>query len=267
MRIGDVDIDPVFDGLLTYDPAFTHPDVDRATLAHIPGALTADGQMQFPYGGFLLRGPGEQVVLYDLGTGPQFPTVPGIGFRVVQQGRLPSSLQALGVGVYDVTDVVYSHLHLDHVGWAPGFRHARHHIHALDWQRFVETDSGDSFALGTRELLKPLEETVQLWDGAEHHVTPWLRLEPAAGHTPGSVVGLVESQGDTGLMIGDLVHSPIEIDRPEMRLPIDVDPDAAAEHRKQWVGLAIGTRAAVFAPHFPDMAPVRLGSRCITENP
>src|SRR5690606_23000821 len=60
-------------------------------------------------------------------------------------GDLPASLSALGVAREDVTDVVYTHLHADHIGWAtrdgqPYFPNATHHCDRRDWDHFVSPE-------------------------------------------------------------------------------------------------------------------------------
>jgi hypothetical protein len=76
-----------------------------------------------------------------------------------------------------------------------------------------------------------------------------LRYDPTDTYGP-------ESGGKTAALAGDLFHHPVELDRPELLLPVDAAPDEAAQQRSRWQQTLSGT--TVFAPHFPDMAPVTL---------
>ena len=64
------------------------------------------------FGGFLVRA-GDRVVLIDAGVGPDSPS------PFMSGGQLLDSLARQQVSPGDITDVIFTHLHFDHVGWAP----------------------------------------------------------------------------------------------------------------------------------------------------
>jgi glyoxylase-like metal-dependent hydrolase (beta-lactamase superfamily II) len=93
-----------------------------------------------PMGGFLLRS-GDRTILVDAGLGPNIDIVE-------TRGKLFDSLADLGVTPEQITDVVLTHLHLDHVGWVapagePTFTHARHHCHRADYD-WMRADPGSN---------------------------------------------------------------------------------------------------------------------------
>ena len=166
------------------------------------------------------------------------------------------NLQALGVAADDVTDVVFTHLHFDHTGWAtvdgaPVFRSATYRCDAADWAHFVPSDER-----ATRKL-SPIESQLETWDG-DGTLLPGVDVRRAPGHTPGSAV-LVLSSGDArAVLLGDAVHCPVELVDDEWATIGDVDPDLAKRTR---VALAreleaSGTPAA--AAHFPGLEFGRL---------
>jgi glyoxylase-like metal-dependent hydrolase (beta-lactamase superfamily II) len=70
--------------------------------------LDSSGRLPIELGGLLIRS-GNRLVLVDTGVGPA--TVgPFTG------GKLPDSLAAHGAEATAITDVVFTHLHFDHVG-------------------------------------------------------------------------------------------------------------------------------------------------------
>lgn len=110
MRIGRFTIDPVRDGRgFEVSDALTRPGIDDPWACH-RDALDEHARIVFEMGGFLLR-DGERVILVDTGVG-SFQT------DGLQTGAFLDSLAGLGVRPEDVTDVLLTHLHYDHVGWA-----------------------------------------------------------------------------------------------------------------------------------------------------
>ena len=60
-------------------------------------------------------------------------------------GHLLESLAGIGVTPDDVTDVLFTHLHFDHIGWAtvdgvPTFPKATYRCDVRDWDHFYGTD-------------------------------------------------------------------------------------------------------------------------------
>src|SRR4051794_21056273 len=112
MKVGALEIHPVHDGwarmpagdLLRFTGGRDEPWLPHGEF------INADGTIELSLGGFLVR-TGDRVVLVDAGAGR-------ISNEVYHGGQLLESLAALGLGPEDVTDVVFTHLHFDHVGWA-----------------------------------------------------------------------------------------------------------------------------------------------------
>jgi glyoxylase-like metal-dependent hydrolase (beta-lactamase superfamily II) len=258
MRVGDVTVHPLLDGVMPMPPALLYPDLTASTWQGLAGTVDEAGSLQVPFGGFLaVDGQGHHVI-FDLGGGHAPQLLPDGQLPAVCE-LLPGRLEELGCPADSVTDVVFSHLHVDHIGWAttdagPTFPRARHHIHAQDWQHFVLGGADDA----VRQKLAPLGEAVTLWDGADASVYDWLRLVHAPGHTPGASVALIESQGQSLALIGDLFHHPVAVDHPQWRCGFDWDDVAAATTRLIWVERLRATQTPLVGPHFPGLTPVTL---------
>ena len=111
----------------------------------------------------------------------------------------------------DVSAVVHTHLHADHVGWnvdlsgdtpIPNFPNARYYAPSLDWHHFTHPDVLET-APQVKENVIPLHEMglLELIEG-EHAVTEEITTLPAPGHTPGHQVIAVTSGGETALISG-----------------------------------------------------------------
>src|SRR6185369_12408921 len=107
MRIGSYEIEPVLDGVMKVPATAAFTKTSDADWAPHRDLLDENGMVGMTLGGFLLRGEGR-VVLVDVGLGHY-----EMGGRRLG-GRLLNNLAALGVKPAEVTDVVLSHLHLDH---------------------------------------------------------------------------------------------------------------------------------------------------------
>ncbi|HET6297474.1 MAG TPA: MBL fold metallo-hydrolase, partial [Kribbella sp.] len=226
--------------------------------ADLPGTIDSDGLLPVPFGEFLATDHQGHRVVFDLGGGFAPQLVPG-GDRPAVCELLPDRLEELGCPLDSVTDVVLSHLHIDHVGWAstggvPTFPQARHHIHAADWKHFVDGDADDA----VRRKVAPLSEVALRWDGDSIELFDWLRLVHAPGHTPGASVALIESEGQSLALVGDLFHHPAALDHPQWRCGFDWDAEAAATAREEWLARLRTTGTPLVGPHFPDLAPVAL---------
>jgi glyoxylase-like metal-dependent hydrolase (beta-lactamase superfamily II) len=258
MRIGDVTVHSLPDGVLPMPPGLLYPDLPASTWQGLPGTVDQDGWLQIPFGGFLATDQQGHRVAFDLGGGPAPQLLPGGELPAVRE-LMPAALEKLGYQPDSVTDVVFSHLHIDHVGWAttdgrPTFPRARYHIHAQDWTHFVVEGADEA----VRDKVFPLRDATELWDGESTSLFDWLRLVHAPGHTPGASVALIESRGQSLALIGDLFHHPAALEHPQWRCGFDWDAQAASSTRVQWRQKLHETRTPLVGPHFPDFEPVTL---------
>jgi glyoxylase-like metal-dependent hydrolase (beta-lactamase superfamily II) len=222
-----------------------------------PDFFGDDGAVRLPIGAFVVRGNGR-TLLVDAGLGPDARQLPD-GMSLIG-GRLPAGLRRLGVTPDEVTDVVCTHLHADHVGWvfdtqaAPTFPGATVWFGASDWDAFVDgpgecaphVRAGFGLLSGT-SLLRPVR--------ASTLVAPDVLARPTPGHTPGSIVVEVSSSRERLLLVGDAITCPIQLEEPAWHSFGDVDADAAARTRELlWDELGDGRTYGVGA-HFPGLRP------------
>ncbi|HZZ48818.1 MAG TPA: MBL fold metallo-hydrolase [Pseudonocardia sp.] len=246
MRIGDLEVLPVFDGIgREPSDALTRPGVDDPWACH-PHCVTSDGMLELPLGGFLVR-TAERVVLVDVGVG-------GINNDNYTGGGFLDSLRQHGVEPDDVTDVLITHLHFDHVGWttrggAITFRNATYRAHEADWAHFVTADDAQP---GAVRKLAPLEPQLELITG-DGPLAPGVDARHTPGHTPGSTVYVLSSGGQRALLLGDVVHSIVELAEPDWQAVFDVDPVAASAARNQLADEVADTSDLVVGAHFPEL--------------
>jgi glyoxylase-like metal-dependent hydrolase (beta-lactamase superfamily II) len=223
--------------------------------------LDDDGRLVLDLGGFLIRGP-SRLVLVDTGIG----RVDAGPFRA---GRLLESLAGLGVSPAQITDVVLTHLHFDHVGWAseggaPVFAGATYRCDRRDWDHFVNQGHPQPprAALvgphgGALGKMAPIADRMELWS-ASGPILPGLDAMAAPGHTPGSTVMVVSDGTERAMLLGDVVHCPVELLDDDWEGLADVDPHLARRTRVALAREIEGTDIPVAAGHFPGLTFGRL---------
>jgi glyoxylase-like metal-dependent hydrolase (beta-lactamase superfamily II) len=253
MKVGDLVIQPVHDGVARAPASmmlrYTGP-ADDPWAPHRQ-FLPDDGILELALGGFLVR-TGDRLVLIDAGVGR-------IDDGFFAGGQLIRSLTALGVEPADVTDVVFTHLHFDHVGWATQqgdivFPRATYRCHESDWAHFV---SGPDAQEGAVRKLSPITERLEVFT-RDSTVAPGIDVRHAPGHTPGSAIVVVSSGAERALLLGDVAHCPIELIEDQWEWVFDVDPALAARTREALARELEGSDVPMAAAHFPGMRFGRL---------
>ncbi|MGH9042962.1 MAG: MBL fold metallo-hydrolase, partial [Acidimicrobiia bacterium] len=206
MKVGRLEIVPLLDGSARLPAA----DLLRFTGTRDDpwgphqGLLEADGSLELTLGGFLVR-TGDRVVLIDTGVGR-------IDNGVYRGGGFLDALAGAGVAPAEVTDVVLTHLHFDHVGWATQqgsvvFPAATYRCHTADWTHFV---AGPHPEAGSVRKLTPIADRLEPFAG-DTGIAPGVSVRHAPGHTPGSAVVIIADGADRAVLLGDAVHCPVEL--------------------------------------------------------
>lgn len=208
-------------------------------------------QLTPPVNVTLLR-DGPRTVLFDAGAGHDF---------METAGRLPESLAELGVAPEDVTHVVISHAHPDHV-WGllddfddPMFPNARHLIGADELAYWTEPATFDSigvarqsFVAGARRRLEAVEDMLETFEtGAE--LLPGVVALLTPGHTPGHMSFEVAGRV---LVLGDAIgNHHVGFERPGWASGSDQDPEAAAATRVALLDRVVADDLVLFGTHLP----------------
>ena len=191
----------------------------------------------------LLVRDGDRVVLIDTGNGA----------GGAPPGHLMTSLQAAGVQPGQITDVLISHAHGDHVGGLVGtdgklsFPNATIRMSGAEW----DYAKAGAEAAGAGPLLAAITPKVQTFEpGAQ--ITPSITAVALQGHTPGHSGYEIVSGQDRLLYLGDSLHSSvISVERPDFVNKWDSDSDAAVATRLAVLGRGATQGLRVYGVHFP----------------
>ncbi|MGA5552685.1 MBL fold metallo-hydrolase [Streptomyces pseudogriseolus] len=267
LQVGGITVTALNDGVSHLPPLF-YPGLDFDAHPHLLGA---DGTHHIPAGCFLVQGDGF-TVLVDAGTGPvSFPFPPELAAAaqlasapqsIAVGGALPDAMAAAGVSPEDVTTVLLTHLHADHVGWvAPGgvpfFPNAEVVYGAPDWDALIApAPAGDPARIvmeGARSagVLRPV-------DAPEVEIAPGVTAHHTPGHTPGHYMVRIADGGREAYLLGDAVHHPLQLNDTGISFLSDSDAEHALKTREELLDRLAGRDVVIGMDHFPGLVFQRI---------
>lgn len=235
LSVGDMRLDVVSDGSLTLPGSFIFDPMPKDELAPILTKYQLSADVLEPPCNVTLMRHGDRVVLFDVGSGPDFAPNSGI---------LLDSLNALGVAPEDVTDVVFTHAHPDHL-WGllddfddPLFTDATYMIGKAEWDYWMHPNTVDtigdaraSFAVGAKRRLEMIEDNVAFFNDGEE-IMPGVAARATFGHTPGHMALEVRQGTEAVMILGDCIgNHHVAFEKPEWLSGSDQDLEMAAQTR------------------------------------
>jgi glyoxylase-like metal-dependent hydrolase (beta-lactamase superfamily II) len=211
---------------------------------------------------------GKDVALIDTGLGDRLSEREREIYAVDRQGGLVVRLRELGLEPEDVTQVVLTHLHFDHVGGVvtrdeTGRLHAAFPRARLFIQRgeieAALSQANERIAAAYRhvpECLEPWNGRIELLDGATP-ITPRLRVVVTGGHTPSHQCPVFEDAGTAFVHLGDVAPTRAHL-RPAWNQAYDVDPLGTIEAKRTLLERAERERWWVSFDHDAHVACGRL---------
>ena len=255
LSLGGVQIDTLSDGMLTLPGDFILGGMPQDEMQAIVAkyGLPTD-QLTPPCNVTLLR-DGTNTVLFDVGSGPDFmPTA----------GKLLEAFEALGLTPDDVTHVLFTHAHPDHL-WGlldefdePLFANAEYMIGAEEFDYWMNPDTvatigaaRTTFAVGAQRRLAVIADSVRkVADGEE--VLPGIMARLTAGHTPGHMAWDIAAGSDRVMVLGDAIgNHHVAFERPDWASGSDQDAAMAAETRLRLLDQIATDKALLIGYHLP----------------
>jgi glyoxylase-like metal-dependent hydrolase (beta-lactamase superfamily II) len=256
VTLGNAQITMLYDGELDVAGDRLFKDLPRAVWAGTV-AEADGGRVTLPLTVVLAR-VDRETLLFDTGLGPA---------RVAGRrgGGLVPALASLGLTPDDISRVVISHAHGDHIWGAvsdgdrprPAFARARYHVPRADWEWLQRIPGNPSTA-----LLGVLDAAGQLTlDEPDAQITPSLRSLDSAGHSPGHRCLALTGGGQTFCYLGDLVHhATIHFAHPDWVTAFDYQPALTPGARQRIAAQAVAGDWLLGAAHAPFPALGRLAA-------
>ena len=258
LKVGDIDVMVISDGVLPITAVTMATNVPPADLsAWLKDMYLPPEVLDWPLNVAVVRSGGK-TILIDSGLGTEFPDFP-------RAGQLTMRLVAAGIDPSSVTDVVLTHLHMDHIGGllVDGLRNRlrpdlRVHLASAEAEFWEEPDfsrtvmpepipevlrrTAAQFLDVYRSQLKPFE--------IEYEVAPGVLIRRTGGHTPGHSIVRVESAGEALTFAGDAVFQP-GFDNPKWQNGFEHDPEESARVRVGLLRELAASGEQLVATHLP----------------
>src|SRR6516162_4437569 len=256
LRVGEIDVLVVSDGVITLPGAMLGHNADPAVrAAWLEDMFQPPDVLDWALNVVVVRS-GGRTILIDAGLGMEYPDLP-------RAGRLALRLEAAGIEPSSVTDVVLTHLHMDHVGGllADGLKGGlrpdlRVHLAAAEAEFWASADFSrtsmppgfpDALWQAAKRFLNEYHSQLRPFE-AEYEVAPGVIACRTGGHTPGHSVVRLASGGDRLTFVGDAVFQ-VGFEQPEWHNGFEHDPEEAARVRVRLLRELAATGEPLVATH------------------
>jgi len=265
LRVGEIDVLVVSDGVLPIPAPVLATNADPAVrAAWLDDMFLPPDVLDWPLNVVVVRS-GGRTILIDAGLGVEFPDFP-------RAGRSAQRLEAAGIDLASVTDVVLTHMHMDHVGGllVDGVRDRlrpdlRVHLAAAEAEFWESPDFSrasmpppipDVLRRTAKRFLNEYHSVLRPFE-AEYEVAPGVVVRRTGGHTPGHSVVRLASGSDRLTFAGDLVFA-VGFDHPDWHNGFEHDPEEAARVRVRLLRELAATGEPLVATHlsFPSVCHV-----------
>jgi glyoxylase-like metal-dependent hydrolase (beta-lactamase superfamily II) len=275
VQIGDIEVLVISDGVLPITGSTLATNAEPADLAGWLGDNFLPPEVvDWPLNVVVVR-TGERTILVDAGLGLEFADFP-------RAGQTVRRLEAAGVDLASVTDVVLTHLHMDHVGGLitdgvkerlrPDIRIHAAAAEAEFWEKpdFSQTvmppPIPDVLRRVASRFLDEYRGQLRTFE-TEYEVAPGVLISRTGGHTPGHSVVRLASRGEKLTFAGDAVFAP-GFENPEWHNGSEHDPPEAARVRIQLLRELAATGESLVATHLPFPSVCRVAAvgdvfRCV----
>lgn len=255
LMAGGARLDTLSDGHLVLPKSFALGDMAPTMADAILADYGITGDVLEPDCNVTLLRTGDRTILFDVGAGPDF---------MGSAGKLPDAFDALGVDPFDVTDVIFTHAHPDHL-WGVlddfgdlGFPDANYYMGRAEWDYWTDPntvstigEARQTFAVGAANRLGLLADRINLFDdGAE--IVAGVVARETPGHTPGHMAFAVQMGGESVMIVGDsIVNHHLAFERPAWRSGSDQDADLAIKTRLALLDQLATDRMRLIGYHLP----------------
>jgi glyoxylase-like metal-dependent hydrolase (beta-lactamase superfamily II) len=259
LKVGAIDVMVVSDGVLLLPGAMLAHNADPAVrAAWLKDMFLPPDAFDWALNAVVVRS-GGRTILVDAGMGMEFPDLP-------RSGQLVHRLEAAGIDLSSVTDVVLTHLHMDHVGGllVDGVKNRLRpdlqiHLAAAEVKFWAETPDfsrvsmppgfPDALRRTAKRFLNEYRSQLRTFE-TEHEVAPGVVITRTGGHTPGHSVVRLASGGERLTFAGDLVFQ-VGFEHPDWFNGFEHDPEEAARARVRLLRELATTGGLLVATHMP----------------
>jgi glyoxylase-like metal-dependent hydrolase (beta-lactamase superfamily II) len=268
VQIGEIDVLVVSDGVLPLPTKMLGHNVDAAVRAGwLKDMFLPPDAFDWSLNVVVVRSAG-QTILIDAGLGSD----PDL--NLPRAGQLIKRLDAAGIDLASVTDVVLTHMHMDHVGGllVDGIKDrlrpdVRIHVAAAEvafWESpdftrvFMPPGFPDALRSAAKRFADEYSSQLRLFE-TEYELAPGVVVCRTGGHTPGHSVVRLASGGERLTFAGDAVFA-VGFDHPDWHNGFEHDPEEAVRVRVRLLQELAASGELLVATHLPFPSVVRVAA-------
>lgn len=256
VQLGSMTVTSISDGHLTLPRDFIRGDLDADLIDPILNKFGIDGPQITPECNVTLIRDEDRTILVDAGAGPEFQS---------SAGQLLFALEDAGVDPFDVTHVIFTHGHPDHL-WGVlddfgdlAFPNATYLIGEAEFAYWTDANTVDTigearaaFAVGAMRRLSLIQDRMAFFNDGEE-ILPGIAARATFGHTPGHMALHILNAGAGLMVLGDCIgNHHVAFEEPGWHLGADQDAEQAAQTRLKLMDQLAQEQLPVLGFHLPN---------------
>jgi glyoxylase-like metal-dependent hydrolase (beta-lactamase superfamily II) len=224
----------------------------------IPDFATEEGRLKMSIHSLVVETPSRRIVVdTGLGNDKDGRKVPTWNNR---KGAFLETMNEAGFAPDSIDTVLCTHLHVDHVGWntklvggqwVPTFANARYVFGRTEYEYWRDHREEPDKVAVFNDSVKPIVDSGKAeLVASDHRLTDEITLIPTPGHSPGHMSVLITSDGEEGLLTGDVAHHPCQMAHLEWSSTADFDSRQSAATRRELFSRFADTPTLAIGGHF-----------------
>jgi len=224
----------------------------------IPHFATEEGRLKMSIHTLVVETPSRRIVVdTGLGNDKQGRTVPTWNMR---NTPFLETMTKAGFPPDSIDTVLCTHLHVDHVGWntrlergrwVPTFEKARYLFGQAEYEYWRDHSAEPDKAAIFHDSVKPIMDAGKAdLVASDARICDEMALIPTPGHSPGHMSVQVRSDGEEGLLTGDVAHHPCQMAHLDWSSTADSDPVQSIKTRGELFARFADSPVLVIGGHY-----------------
>ena len=256
INLGRTKITTVSDGSITLPASLTFDTMPKNELDLIINEFSLSKDQLVRECNVTLVETEDRKILFDVGAGLYF--LDGMGVIL-------DSLDEQGLAPEDITDVIFTHAHPDHIWGVLDdfddllFPEAMYHIGRVEWDYWWNPETVNEVdesrvqtAVGAKTRFEALQDQIEFFDDGDEPIPGVLALM-TPGHTPGHMSFEIANGSQSALIVGDALNNHhVAFKKPNWLSGLDQDPEMAALTRQKLLNRSSSEDMLLIGFHLPE---------------